>query len=65
MVVTPLSLMTPISAIGPEQGSFRIIVPTFDPNLQKFNVGSAVQKLDQSIVLSNFVTAFPTTNLDC
>lgn len=66
MMVNPaLGLSPAFPATGPQTGSFRIVVPSFDPVLQKFNAGSAVQHLDQSITLSNFVTAQPLTNLDC
>ncbi|OYV36546.1 MAG: hypothetical protein B7Z80_15275 [Rhodospirillales bacterium 20-64-7] len=65
MSANPLGLTPPVPTTGPQTGSFRIVVPTFNPALQNFNAGSAVQNLDQSITLSNFVTASPTTNLDC
>lgn len=65
MSASPLGLSPAFASAGPQTGSFRIVVPTFDPTLQKFNAGSAVQNLNQSITLSNFVTAQPTTNLDC
>jgi hypothetical protein len=65
MSVSPLGLAPPVATAGPQTGSFRIVVPTFNPALQNFNAGSAIQNLDQSITLSNFVTAQPLTNLDC
>lgn len=65
MTANPLGLSPASATTGPQTGSFRIVVPTFNPSLQNFNAGSAVQNLDQSITLSNFVTAQPLTNLDC
>jgi hypothetical protein len=66
MIVTPsLGLTVPAPTSGPQTGSFRIVVPIFDPVLNKYNAGSAVQTMTGGITLSNFVTAEPNTNLDC
>ncbi len=37
----------------------------FNPVLANYNAGSAVQTLTGGIVLSNFVTAQPNSNIDC
>lgn len=66
MTVSPsLGLSVPVSTVGPQAGSFRIVTPTFNPLLSQYNAGSAVQSLAGGITLSNFVTAQPTSNLDC
>jgi len=66
MTVSPsLGLSVPVTTSGPQQGSFRIITPVFNPVLANYNAGSAVQTLMGGIILSNFVTAQPNTNLDC
>jgi hypothetical protein len=65
MTASPLGLSPPFNTSGPEVGSFRIQIPTFNPTLANYNAGSAVQQVNGGIVLSNFVTAQSTTNLDC
>ena len=66
MTVSPsLGLSVPVSTSGPQAGSFRIVTPTYNPVLNAYNAGSAVQALSGAITLSNFVTAQPNTNLDC
>jgi hypothetical protein len=66
MTVSPsLGLSPPVSTVGPQPGSFRIITPVFNPVLTAYNAGSAVQSLSGAITLSNFVTAQPNSNLDC
>ncbi|GJE46584.1 hypothetical protein [Methylobacterium soli] len=66
MTVQPsLGLSTPVSTQGPQAGSFRIVTPPFNPTLQKYNAGSAIQNVSGGITLSNFVTALPNSNLDC
>jgi hypothetical protein len=66
MTVSPsLGLSVPVSTTGPQQGSFRIVTPSYNPVLAAYNAGSAVQTLQGGIILSNFVTAQPMTNLDC
>jgi hypothetical protein len=67
MTVSPsLGLSVAASSTpGPPAGSFRIVVPTFNPVLAKYNAGLAVQSISGQIILSNFVTAQPTSNLDC
>jgi hypothetical protein len=61
----PLGLSPPVYTAGPQAGAFRIAIPSFDPTLNQFNAGAAIENLDQSITISNFVTAQPLTNLDC
>lgn len=65
MVIKPLGLSTPINDPAVQPGAFRIVSPIFDPNLSALNAGSAVKLANGSVVLSNFVTAAPNTNLDC
>jgi hypothetical protein len=66
MIVSPsLGLTAPVNTTGPQAGSFRIISPVFNPVLTNYNAGSAVQTLTGGIVLSNFVTAQPNSNIDC
>jgi hypothetical protein len=60
-----LGLSPPFYSDAAQKGSFRIQVPSYDPTLKKFNAGSAVNLLNGGVVLSNFVSAQPTTNLDC
>jgi hypothetical protein len=66
MTVSPsLGLSAPVPTDGPPAGSFRIVVPTFNPVLANYNAGLAVQSISGQIILSSFVTAQPTGNLDC
>lgn len=66
MIVSPaLGLTPPTSVAGVQPGAFRIITPTFNPILTPYNAGSAVKLPNGSVVLSNFVSANPNTNLDC
>jgi hypothetical protein len=66
MTVSPsLGLSVPVSTVGPQVGAFRIISPVFNPVLNNYNAGSAVQTLTGGITLSNFVTAQPNSNIDC
>jgi hypothetical protein len=66
MTVSPsLGLTVPISTVGPQPGSFRIITPVYDPMLTNYNAGSALPTLTSGMVLSNFVTAAPISNIDC
>ena len=66
MTLTPsLGLSLPTSSNGPLPGSFRIVTPAFNPGLTPYNAGSAVQRLGGGIILSNFVTAQPSQNIDC
>ena len=66
MTVSPsLGLSVPVSTAGPPAGSFRIVVPTFNPVLANYNAGLAVRSISGQIILSSFVTAQPTSNLDC
>jgi hypothetical protein len=66
MTVTPsLGLSIPVSTTGPQAGSFRIVSPVYNPVLAAYNAGSAVNTLTGGIILSNFVTAQPNSNIDC
>jgi hypothetical protein len=66
MTLTPsLGLSPAITTVGPEVGSFRIVTPTFNPVVDLYNAGSAIQSLTGEVTLSNFVTCPPTSNLDC
>lgn len=66
MTVSPsLGLSPPVSTVGPQPGSFRIVTPVFNPTLANYNAGSAVQSMSGAITLSNFITAQPNSNLDC
>lgn len=66
MIVTPsLGLTVPVNTVGPQPGTFRIIAPVYNPVLQAYNAGSALQTLTGGIVLSNFMTAQPNTMIDC
>ena len=61
-----LALSTPVANPAVQAGAFRITIPTFNANTYKFNAGSAtLNQATGSVVLSNFVLANPTTNLDC
>lgn len=63
--IAPLGLSPATYSSGLQDGAFRIMVSRFDPALYQFNAGTAVQNLDLSVTLSNFVTAQSLTNLDC
>jgi hypothetical protein len=66
MSVSPsLELSAPVSTVGPQPGSFRIVTPTYNSTLAAYNAGSAVQTSQGEVTLSNFVTAQPNINLDC
>ncbi|NIF32820.1 hypothetical protein F3J29_11845 [Enterobacter sp. Cy-643] len=66
MVNTPaLGLSIPTTDPSVQKGAFRIVSPTFNPSLEQYNGGSAVQLPNGSVVLSNFVNVDPTSNLDC
>ncbi|WP_336487102.1 hypothetical protein [Methylobacterium nigriterrae] len=65
MILPSLGLTIPVSTQGPQPGSFRIVTPPFNPALQSYNAGSAIQNVSGGITLSNFVTALPNSNLDC
>ncbi|ELS5098812.1 hypothetical protein QO790_004359 [Salmonella enterica] len=60
-----LGLKPPVQDSGVQKGAFRIISPTYNPTLEQYNGGSAVRMIDGSVVLSNFVTVNPGSNLDC
>lgn len=66
MINSPaLGLAPPVTDSGVQSGAFRIISPTFNPTLHQYNGGSAVQLPNGAVVLSNFVSVDPTSNLDC
>ncbi|MGB8842017.1 MAG: hypothetical protein WCC64_13225 [Aliidongia sp.] len=66
MTVAPsLGLSQPTSTEGVQPGAFRIVVPTFDANVGRYSVGSAVTTPSGGITLSSFTSACPTTNIDC
>ena len=57
--------LTPASYdAGGQKGAFRIVTPIFDPNLKKYNVGLAAVMGNGQVVLSNFITAPPNSNVD-
>ncbi|UJW76526.1 hypothetical protein [Rhizobium sp. SL42] len=60
---TSLGLSAPVFVAGIQEGSFRIITPSFT-SPPYYNVGSAVSVMG-GIVLSNFVQANPASNTDC
>ncbi|AVI85419.1 hypothetical protein BTW15_03035 [Pseudomonas syringae pv. tomato] len=64
-VLPALGLSVPANVPAVQAGAFRIKVPTYNPALEQYNGGSAVKIAGGSVVLSNFVTLEPTTNLDC
>ncbi len=66
MIVSPsLGLSVPVSSSGPSPGAFRIVTPVFNPQLAKYSGGLAMQARTDGVVLSNFVTVQPNSNLDC
>ncbi|HTV38858.1 MAG TPA: hypothetical protein VMF12_20695 [Xanthobacteraceae bacterium] len=66
MMVSPsLGLSTPVNTSGPPVGCFRIITPVFNPLLNTFNGGLAMQAKAGSIVLSSFANLPPNIALDC
>jgi hypothetical protein len=66
MSVGPFGLTTPDSSAPDVQpGAFRIVSPIFDSSLYYYYGGSAVTLADGSVVLSNFATMNPNSNLDC
>lgn len=66
MIVNPaLGLAPPVPAVGVQPGAFRIVSPTYNPGLTQYNGGSAVQLINGTVILSNFVTVNPSSNLDC
>ncbi|OKB65004.1 hypothetical protein BHU62_19790 [Serratia marcescens] len=66
MIVSPALGLTPATqAQGVQPGAFRIVSPTYNPLLEKYNGGSAVRLVNGTVVLSNFVTVNPGSNLDC
>jgi hypothetical protein len=63
---TQLALSAPVANPAVQPGAFRIVMPTWTPGQYSFNAGSATQNMTTgNVVLSNFVLANPTTNLDC
>ncbi|MDY8109887.1 hypothetical protein U0C82_12130 [Fulvimarina sp. 2208YS6-2-32] len=62
--LTPLGLSRPVAEEGVQGGAFRINTPSFSPPAI-YNVGSAIEVVDQGVVMSNFVVASPDTFVDC
>ncbi|MDJ0516650.1 MAG: hypothetical protein QNJ74_10500 [Trichodesmium sp. MO_231.B1] len=67
MSVDPsLGLKPPTHTDDVQPGAYRIITPTFNANLKKYNAGLAIKNnATGTIVLSNFINAEPNKNLDC
>lgn len=66
MSVSPsLGLSAPVFTSGPPMGCFRIVTPVFNPVLNQYNGGLAMQAKANSIVLSSFMTLAPNVALDC
>lgn len=61
--VQPLGLSPPQYAPGVQPGAFRVTTTSYAPN-ETYNVGQAVQ-VGGGLVLSSFVTAYPSSNIDC
>ncbi|MVA27313.1 hypothetical protein V6582_00135 (plasmid) [Agrobacterium vitis] len=61
---TPLGLTTPVNEPGVQGGAYRINTPSFSPPAI-YNVGSAIEVVDQGVVMSNFVIAKPNNHVDC
>jgi hypothetical protein len=59
-----LSLSPASYDAGVQKGAFRIVTPAFDPNLEHYNIGLASVTGDGNVVLSNFITAPPSKNVD-
>lgn len=59
-----LGLSVPKFTPGVQGGAFRIITPTYNAAAKNYLAGSAVQLGDGTTVLSNFVLASPTANID-
>jgi len=64
MSVSPLGLAVPTYMNGVQPGAFRIVTPSYNPNVTPYNAGSATQA-NGLIVLSSFVVAPPNQNIDC
>ncbi|MBW4676767.1 MAG: hypothetical protein KME52_22980 [Desmonostoc geniculatum HA4340-LM1] len=67
MSVNPsLGLSVPTYADGVLGGAYRIVTPPFDPTLRDYNLGLAMKNIQTgSVVLSNFISAEPSKNIDC
>ncbi|MFA3780542.1 hypothetical protein [Yersinia sp. 1652 StPb PI] len=50
---------------GVQPGAYRIVTPAFNPVTDVFNAGLAVQSASGSSVLSSFINAEPSKNIDC
>lgn len=50
---------------GVESGAYRIITPAFNPITDVVNAGLAVQNCNGNRVLSSFINAEPSKNIDC
>lgn len=66
MSADPFGLSPPTNIPDVQPGAYRIVTPKFVPGLKEFNVGLAVlNRLTGAVVLSNFITAPPASNVDC
>ncbi len=67
MSVDPsLGLSVPAYTEGVQPGAYRIITPAFNPALKHYNAGLAIKNSQTgSMVLSNFIPAQPSKNIDC
>ncbi|AVX40197.1 MULTISPECIES: hypothetical protein [Yersinia] len=50
---------------GVQPGAYRIITPAFNPITEVLNAGLAVQSASGGTVLSSFINAEPSKNIDC
>jgi hypothetical protein len=59
-----LYLTSPAYLPGVQNGAFRIMTPTYNPQQYQFLVGLSTINNDGDIILSNFIPAEPTKNID-
>jgi hypothetical protein len=59
-----LGLSVPKFSNGVQSGAFRITTPSYNAAANNYYAGSAVKLANGSVVLSNFVLASPTANID-
>lgn len=59
-----LSLTPAAYDSGVQEGAFRIVTPAFNPTLVNYNIGLAAVMGNGQAVLSNFITAPPSNNVD-
>jgi hypothetical protein len=62
--INPLGLGQPVVNKNVQSGAFRISTPTFNPVIDKYNLGLATKKSDGEIILSTFINAEPNENND-